>query len=67
MELLHFSALEKFLWTKSFSHFISKHLLVMELLESESNFVTDDLHEIDGILFNVLIFYFQNIISSFSK
>ena len=39
----------------------------MELLESESNFVTDDLHEIDGILFNVLIFYFQNIISSFSK
>ena len=39
----------------------------MELLESESNFVTDDLHEIDGILFNVLIFCFQNIISSFSK
>ena len=60
MELLHFSALEKFLWTKSFSHFISKYLPAMELLWSEYTFVIDDLHDIDGILFNVIIFGFQN-------
>ena len=36
----------------------------MELLWSEYTFVTDDLHDIDGILFNVIIFRFQNVISS---